>query len=300
MLLRALDEGQIQPVGGAVRTVNVRLLAATDADLETEVQQGRFRDTLLHRIQVCSIEMPPLRRRREDVAVLFVHFLRNQLTALGLADRLQPATAGALVWLTPAVMADLLEQDWPGNVRQLRNVATEMAVRSGRLDTAEIPPTLYRARRARKRPPSGPFVDGGEPQTEVLSRAMVQRNAAAAVAATAPLTVAGAPTAASATGVAAPTASAAQATPERVAAALREHGWNLMGTARALGIAKNTLTARMRAFGIDRPSTDLSAAEIEAALELCDHDLSATAAHLHVSQRALGHRLAALRRALQG
>ena len=86
LLLRALDEGHIQPVGGQPRTVNVRLLAATDADLEQAVADGQFRETLLHRIAVCTIDVPPLRRRREEVPVLLLHFLRAQLTTLGVAQ----------------------------------------------------------------------------------------------------------------------------------------------------------------------------------------------------------------------
>ena len=115
-LLRALERSEIRRVGGdrSIR-VDVRVLAATRRDLDREVQAGRFRDDLFHRVAVTRIELPPLRRRRGDVRVLARHFCR----ALGFAE---DALAGD-------VLARWDDAPWPGNVRELRNaVARRLAL----------------------------------------------------------------------------------------------------------------------------------------------------------------------------
>ena len=84
LLLRALETGEIQPVGGGEpRRVDVRLIAATDTDLEVAVADGRFRAPLLHRLGAYQLRLPPLRDRREDFGRLFSHFLHQELNALG-------------------------------------------------------------------------------------------------------------------------------------------------------------------------------------------------------------------------
>jgi transcriptional regulator with GAF, ATPase, and Fis domain len=115
-LLRALERSEIRRVGGdrSVR-VDVRVLAATRRDLDREVQAGRFRDDLFHRLAVTRIELPPLRRRRGDIRVLARHFCK----ALGFAE---DALAGD-------VLARWEDAPWPGNVRELRNaVARRLAL----------------------------------------------------------------------------------------------------------------------------------------------------------------------------
>jgi two-component system, NtrC family, response regulator HydG len=107
-LLRAVERGEIRRVGGDKPIqVTVRLLAATRRDLEHEVQVGRFRDDLLHRIAVARIELPPLRRRRGDIPLLVNHFCK----LLGADANLVPA----------ALLARWNDYEWPGNVRELRN-----------------------------------------------------------------------------------------------------------------------------------------------------------------------------------
>jgi two-component system nitrogen regulation response regulator GlnG len=112
-LLRALERRQVKPVGASTyRSVNVRVIAATNRDLAAEVRAGRFRADLYHRLAVMRIELPPLRDRPEDVPVLVQHFLeRAAASGLGPAPTVPPST-----------MAALAAHDWPGNVRELRNV----------------------------------------------------------------------------------------------------------------------------------------------------------------------------------
>ncbi len=114
-LLRALERHQVKPVGGTTyKTVNVRVIAATNRDLSTEVQAGRFRRDLFHRLAVVKVQLPPLRERPDDIPLLVEHFLRLAANAAG---GTHPAPT-----VPPQAIAALRAHDWPGNVRELRNV----------------------------------------------------------------------------------------------------------------------------------------------------------------------------------
>jgi len=115
-LLRALERGEIRRVGGdRWLRVDVRIIAATRRDLDKEVQAGRFRDDLLHRLAVARVELPPLRHRAGDIELLATHFW----TQMGDSPRLLPAAA----------IQRWSDYDWPGNVRELRNsVARQLAL----------------------------------------------------------------------------------------------------------------------------------------------------------------------------
>ncbi len=104
-LLRVLEDGSLRRVGSIKeRRVAVRLLAATNRDLSLEVEAGKFREDLFYRINVLSIDLPPLRKRRADIAMLIAHFLGTE-------------------WDIESQAVELLERyDWPGNIRQLMNV----------------------------------------------------------------------------------------------------------------------------------------------------------------------------------
>ena len=125
MLLRTLESGRVQAVGGAAeKAVDVRVIAATDADLEAAIDAGRFRSALLHRLAGYEIHVPPLRARRDDIARLFVHFLDAEARALGGSARGESSDP----WPSAAVMERLANHRWPGNVRELKNVARRLAV----------------------------------------------------------------------------------------------------------------------------------------------------------------------------
>jgi two-component system nitrogen regulation response regulator GlnG len=128
MLLRTLETGAIQPVGGGERLVDVRLITATDADLEALVKSGGFRAPLLHRLAGYDIRVPTLRERRDDIGRLLIHFLREELEKLGALERLTLENPSARPWLGADVVAHLVRYDWPGNIRQLRNVARQLAI----------------------------------------------------------------------------------------------------------------------------------------------------------------------------
>ena len=117
-LLRALQEGEVQRVGSDVPLhVDVRLLAATNRDLREEVAQKRFREDLYFRLNVITVEVPPLRDRVEDIPLLAAHFLER------FAVRNRKSVRG----FSPQALDCLLRYDWPGNVRELEN-AVERAV----------------------------------------------------------------------------------------------------------------------------------------------------------------------------
>ncbi len=112
-LLRAIQDGEFERLGDAQPTrVSVRVLASTNADLEAEVQQGRFRADLFYLLDVVRIAVPPLRERRGDVSLLARHFADQVARKLG---RTPPE-------IRPATLARLEAYRWPGNVRELRNV----------------------------------------------------------------------------------------------------------------------------------------------------------------------------------
>ncbi len=117
-LLRVLQEREVKPLGAnEVRAVDVRVVAATNRDLAAEVTAGRFRQDLFYRLNVVSIDVPPLRARLEDVPLLAMHFLRKHASRHG----------RRAVRLEPAALELLMSSDWPGNVRELEN-AIERAV----------------------------------------------------------------------------------------------------------------------------------------------------------------------------
>ena len=117
-LLRAVEYGEIERVGGRTQTVDVRVIGATNADLPALAEAGQFRADLLDRLAFDVVTLPPLRARREDIPVLAEHF------ALGMVRELErPLFPG----FTPRALEQLLGHGWPGNVRELRN-AVERSV----------------------------------------------------------------------------------------------------------------------------------------------------------------------------
>ena len=111
-LLRVLQEGEVKPVGGTeIRKVDVRVIAATNKDLEAEVQKGRFREDLYYRLAVFPVRLPALRDRREDIPELAAHFIRKYAQRIG--KQIPGLDAGALALLQGA--------EFPGNIRELEN-----------------------------------------------------------------------------------------------------------------------------------------------------------------------------------
>jgi DNA-binding NtrC family response regulator len=127
-LLRVLQEMEVEPLGGKVRSVNVRIIAATNQDVETALQEGRFREDLYYRLAVIPIELPPLRERVEDVPLLVKHFLKR-------------FGGGSPVDISDAALERLSAYSWHGNVRELQNVVERMVVLNNdeKLDVQHLP-----------------------------------------------------------------------------------------------------------------------------------------------------------------
>jgi two-component system response regulator HydG len=138
-LLRVLQEGEYEPLGGNTQRADVRIVAATNRDLIAEVAAGRFREDLFYRLNVIAVTAPPLRARREDIPLLVDHFL-GLYCAKNARARLHP-TRGAL--------DRLMGYSWPGNVRELENVIERAVVlsRGDVLGEDDLPDAIANATR---------------------------------------------------------------------------------------------------------------------------------------------------------
>jgi len=131
-LLRVLQDRQFERVGGnATLSVDIRLIAASNKDVEKAVEEGRFRDDLYYRLKVVSIHMPPLRERKEDIPLLVDAFV-GEFCEDNSKQKME---------VSPEVTEALAEHEWRGNVRELRNVVESMVVlsRGPRLTVADLP-----------------------------------------------------------------------------------------------------------------------------------------------------------------
>jgi len=140
-LLRVLQQGEIKRVGDArSRTVDVRIIAATNRELEREVAAGRFREDLYYRLSVVTLTVPPLRERREDIPLLAAYFLKRFRRDAEPASSSAQRTSTAPV-LTPDALDLLLSYSWPGNVRELENAIEYAALhaRSGVITPDDLP-----------------------------------------------------------------------------------------------------------------------------------------------------------------
>ena len=188
-LLRVLDSGQLRRVGGdGTRTVDVRVVAATNRDLEVEVAAGRFREDLFYRLNVLRVSLPPLRERPEDLPMLVDHFLA-QVGEQGVGKKT----------LSRDALQRLRAHDWPGNVRELQSVITAAALlsESPRIQLEDLPPLHSSSA------PASVYAWDGRSTLETIQVRVIRD-------------------------------------------ALEQMGGNKSRTARALGVDRNTLRAKLR------------------------------------------------------
>jgi two-component system nitrogen regulation response regulator GlnG len=262
MLLRVLETGEVQRVGGLeLQKVDVRLIAATDADLERAIEEGRFRAPLLHRLAGYEIVIPPLRERRDDVGRLLFHFLRQELQAIGEERRLTPRE-DASPWMPASVVARLARYGWPGNVRQLLNTVRQIVIASRASDAVQIGPQIEKLLREATAPP--PTVEAPAPAEPAAGRRRAEAQ---------------------------PYRSPAEVTEAEVIEALRVSRWEVKLTAERLGISRPSLYLLIEKFPSIRKAVDLSRAEILEARAQCAGDLDATADLLEVSKKGLQQRM---------
>ncbi len=283
MLLRVLETGEVQRVGGQEpHRVHVRLIAATDADLSRKIEAGRFKEPLLHRLAGFEIVIPPLRERRDDVGRLLFHFLRRELRDIGEEHRLEPASAETTPWLPMSIVARLARYDWPGNVRQLRNVARQLVVGSRGAGVVQVPAQVERLLRDAASPPAWAAVS----QAAAASEANEPEAGAEA----------GVP-AKPATKPAKPRPSfrkPSEVTEEELLATLKANRWELKPTAVELNISRGSLYNLIARSPRIRKAGDLSREEILACHEQSGGDLKRMAEQLEISSSGLRMRMKAL------
>ncbi len=253
MLLRVIETAELTPVGASTpRTVDVRVIAATDARLDELIEEGGFSLPLYHRLSGCTVHLPPLRERQSDIGLLLRHFLAEELDRLGAGGRLSPAAPRATPWLSARKVARLALHGWPGNVRELRNVARQLALASHDQDKASLPPDLVAGLSPRPRP--DPDLDPAEPAPAVRRRP-------------------------------------ADITDDELLAVLAEHRWSIRPAARALGISKTSLYGLIDKSPRVRRAGDIGDDELQAAVARHAGQVSAMAADLCVSPVGLRLRL---------
>lgn len=259
MLLRVLETGELYPVGGhtPIKT-DVRLIAATDANLEEHIRDGRFKAPLLHRLAGYEIRLPPLRERREDIGMLFQHFAREELEAIGEAHRLTPKDPYAEPWLPAPLAVRLLRFGWPGNIRQLRNITRQLVIGSRGQPTLQLDARLAEELDA-PGPGAGPVAKSAAPATPAPP-AVARRKST-------------------------------EVTGDELLAALRRHAWDLKTAADALGIPRSSIYDLIDKHPNIRRAGTLSAEEISACHRECGGDLDAMVQRLEVSKKALNRRL---------
>ncbi len=205
-LLRVLQDGVVEPVGGGEVRVSVRVVAATHRDLPEMVERGTFREDLLFRLRVVELKVPALRERGEDPVLLARHFLQE--------------VSPRPLRLTPDAEAVLRAHAWPGNVRELRNAIERAAIfcRGGIVQRDDFPAELRSPSRASEsvRPEGGLVAwEKGEDFSAAKKRVVEGFER------------------------------------EILRAALREHGGNVSGAARELGLHRQSLQQKLRRLGID-------------------------------------------------
>ncbi len=265
-LLRAVETGQIQPVGAdEPQPINARLLAATDADLEAKVQEGAFRAPLLHRLAAYEVRVPPLRHRRDDLGKLLTWFFYEELSKVGEAHKLAGAADAKEAWLPASLVAKLAMYDWPGNVRQLRNVVRQIVIGNRGRRRVEVEPELERLLR-----PQGPsLVPGIESQPSSIE----------------------APPTGDAPDEPGPRRKPSEVTEAELEAALRASRWDVTAAAARLHISRPSLYMLFERFPRLREGSDTSNEAILRAHEACGGDVEKMVDALRISEKVLRRKL---------
>ena len=272
MLLRTLETGEVVPVGShTAKKVDVRVIAATDSDLESRASRGDFKEPLLHRLSAYVIRLPALRDRRDDIGRLALSFVRHALDELGDAERLDRFEPQGEPWMEASVAARLTRHAWPGNVRQLRNVVRQLVIDSRGQEL------LRPGRRLDELLGSGyshPATKSTDPSQS--SRGSQGGSKYAAGAGDKPATKGRKPS---------------EVTDSELEQAMSDAAFEPAAAARRLGISRASIYNLIRRHPTLRVAEDVPESELEAALDTTEQDIPETANRLGVSARALARRL---------
>src|SRR6185312_15909461 len=226
---------------------------------------------LLHRLAGYEILVPPMRERRDDFGRLFLHFLREELAAIGEEHRLDPPGDDDKPWLPSTVVARLARYRWPGNVRQLHNAVRQLVIASRSFETVQIGPQIERLLRSPE-PTSQPAADSS-PEAAVREPAKVASGARRRR----------------------PTVedyrSPSAVTEAEIIEALRSCRWEVKLAAHLLGISRPSLYLLIDKSPNIRKASDLTAEQIEEARRECAGDLEAMGMRLEVSRKGLQQRI---------
>jgi two-component system nitrogen regulation response regulator GlnG len=279
ILLRVLETGEFFPVGEHTPVrVDVRLVAATDALLEKQIQEGRFKEPLLHRLAGYEIRVPPLRERREDIGLLFHHFAREALESVNEAHRLKPEEPDVDPWLPTALASRLVRYGWPGNIRQLRNLTRQIIIGSRGRSTLWLDPRLEEE------------ISGFTPAPPVTNRPPSPMTPSFRIPAVIPSSPAGPPLY--------PEKPPSSQRPklsdfseEQIIAALEANNWEIKKATEQLGVARSTLYDWLNRSPHVSSANRMSREDLARHLSECQGDLVLMSQRLKVSRWALVRRL---------
>ena len=277
MLLRTLETGELRELGATgSRHVDVRVIAATDADISRLIEERGFSEPLLHRLGEYVIQVPPLRDRMEDIGLLLVHFVRATLRELGAEHRIEFNGRDDVSWLDAGLVARLLRYQWPGNVRQLLNVSRQLAIAGHGEAVASATPHIEdlmadsRAERWTKVP--------GARSTHGVSSHSAHG-------------AGDGPSATSPRESAPDSRRLNEISDAELEMALRKSGWRRDVAAKALGISRTSIYALIQRSGLVRNASEITEGEIERVRQTHGGDVDAMADSLRVSPRALKLRM---------
>jgi len=211
-ILRVLQEQEIKPLGHTeIRRVDVRIIAATNHDLQQAIAQGRFREDLYFRLGVLPLHLPPLRQRREDIPLLFNHFLAREARRM----KLPPKS------LSPQALDLLMDYPWPGNIRELENLAKYLlATAPQQVVTPEDLPAQFQ----QSQPPAPPAP--AAPETQVSPPEPISPSF--------------------------DNYTWEELEQDYVRFLLKKYKWNVTRAAQAAGLKRSTFCSRMKRLGISR------------------------------------------------
>ena len=225
-LLRFIETGVFRAVGSTIETrVNVRVIAALNRDIEEEVRSKRFRLDLYYRLNVCRIDLPPLRERPEDIPLLVSYYLKARTMARALTPGVPPSVLpGVTPGVSPGVITELSRHSWPGNVRELYNVLGRAMLLAGNIEDNEETDTPAK-------------IDAAS------IRALLKEERASSIrAGVGPVD-------------AVSTISLDDAERRHILETLSSSGWNVSQAARTLGIDRRTLQRKMQRYNLKKTPT---------------------------------------------
>jgi two-component system nitrogen regulation response regulator GlnG len=250
MFVELIQQGQFTSLSSDVRPVDIRLLVGAGRDLEHAVSEGHLRSEFIA-LFAMSLHIPPLRHRIEDIAPLFLHFLKQSLREKGQAVLLQDGGPGRPLWLPPDFVGRLLRHQWPGNGNQLAAVADAVADTCGQGYTVQVTKEIER------------YLDDTTTHDHGLGLGLPATSSV----------------------------SPADVSDHDLVGALKAYRWNIVAAATHLGISERAVHDQMDGSPMLKNAESLSEAAVQAVLRQFGGDITLAAEQLQVSTRSLRRRL---------